>query len=119
MVRKMSFGNDDGEKTVICTINLGTDGKQLGQKEYSYQTWKELQAHASFPEKQTEIKTENFTAPVGTFDCWHYIIKSETDGKKNEKHLWFAKSLPGPPICYEESTDGKILFRMIMLKSEK
>ena len=79
--------------------------------------WKDLQAHASFPEKQTTIQKESFTVPAGTFDCWRYEVTLEKDGKTNVQRYWFAVNLPGPPICFEETANDRVVYKMTMLKT--
>ncbi len=66
--------------------------------------WTELQAHASFPENQTEITEESVTVPAGSWTCWIYSIKS---GDGTVKEMAFAQDLPGPPI------------RMLIFKGEE
>jgi len=117
LFRTTEFVSADEEGTVMETVTAGADGKQLGKRQMVIAKWKELQAHASFPGDRTEIRTEKHTTPAGTFDCWLYTVKETKKGKTNVKRLWFAFSLPGPPVCYEETADGQLTYRLIMLKT--
>ncbi len=117
LYRTITFVTVNPEDTVFETVTTGMDGKKIGKKRMTIAKWKDLQAHASFPGKQTETRSENHTTPAGTFDCWLYIITSQKDGKKNVRRYWFAKSLPGPPVYVEETVDGRLAYKMTMLKT--
>lgn len=115
--RTTKFASHHDDYTVLENITTGTDGKKIGKTQLVTAKWLDLQAHASFPADQTRISSESYSVPAGTFDCWLYVIKITQGGKTTAKRLWFAKKLPGPPICYEEQVDGKTTYRMIMLKN--
>jgi hypothetical protein len=116
MFQSLEFQTVEKDEVVFESITKGSDGKQLGSRKLTVGKWKDLQTHASFPKNQTVITSESYTTPAGTFDCWLYTI-SDKKKKKNVKRLWFAKKLPGPPVCYEEKQDGKVTFKMTMLKT--
>ena len=42
-------------------------------------------------------------------------VLSEAGSKRVVKRLWFAKSLPGPPINFDQLVDGKQVFRMTLV----
>jgi hypothetical protein len=117
LFRTTEFVSANKEGTVMESTTKGADGKQVGKRQMVIAKWKELQAHASFPADQTEIGSEKYKTPAGTFDCWLYTVKETKAGKTNIKRLWFAISLPGPPVCYEETIDGKMAYRLVMLKT--
>jgi hypothetical protein len=104
-------------KVVFEAVTTGTDGKRIGSRRMTTGTWKDLQSHASFPQAQTKIQKESYTVPAGTFDCWRYEVTRPKDGKTNTRRYWFAIKLPGPPICFEESVDGKVIYKLTMLKT--
>jgi hypothetical protein len=112
-----TFINGDQEGTSFEAIILDTEGKQMGEKQTAHAKWEELQAHASFPQANTQITTESYTTPAGTFDCWLYVVTSEKEGKKDVKRFWFAKSLPGPPVCYEQIVNSNRVFRMTLMEN--
>ena len=105
------------EKVVFESITTGMDGKRIGSKRMTTGTWQDLQAHASFPQARTTIQKESYTVPAGTFDCWRYEVTQAKDGKTDIQRYWFALTLPGPPICVEETVDGKVAYKMTMLKT--
>ena len=105
------------EKVVYESVITGMDGKRIGSKRMTTGTWKDLQSHASFPLAQTKIRKESYTVPAGTFECWRYEVTLGKDGKTDIQRLWFAINLPGPPICFEETIDGKVVYKLTMLKT--
>jgi hypothetical protein len=116
MFQSLEFQMVEKDEVVFESITKDAGGKQIGSRKMTVGKWKDLQAHASFLKDETVITTESFTTSAGTFECWLYTISSKTK-KKNVKRLWFAKKLPGPPICYEEKQDGTVIFKMTMLKT--
>ena len=117
LYRTTTFVTVNPDEAVLETVTKGADGKKAGSKQMMTAKWKDLQAHASFPQKQTGIRSESYTTPAGTFDCWLYVVTVQKSGKKNVQRYWFAKSLPGPPICVEETADGRLAYRLTMLKT--
>ena len=117
LYRTITFVTVNPEDAVLETVTTGMDGKKIGKKQMTIAKWKDLQAHASFPGAQTEIRPEDHSTPAGTFDCWQYTVTSAKGGKKNVQRYWFAKSLPGPPVYVEETVDGRIAYKMTMLKT--
>lgn len=115
----MKFGTESKDGTVVESTITDAAGQIVGQKQYIISKWTELQSHASFPEERTRIESQEFTTPAGTFDCWLYTVSSDTNEVKSEKRFWFAKILPGPPICYEEKNGDTVAYRLTMLKSTK
>ncbi|UCH93220.1 MAG: hypothetical protein JSV88_23460 [Candidatus Aminicenantes bacterium] len=105
------------EKVVFESVTTGMDGKQRGAKKMTVGTWKDLQSHASFPGARTKIQSESFTVPAGTFDCWRYEVTLKKGNQTNVQRYWFAKKLPGPPICFEETANGRVAYKMTMLKT--
>lgn len=81
--------DDDGavmEKTVHDATGEGVS------ESASYRaSWAELQAHASFPEDQTEITRETIVTESGVFECLRYTVEGVGE-------FWFAVDLPGMPI---------------------
>jgi hypothetical protein len=119
LFQTLTFGTETSDGANFESVVTGADGKPIGKRQAGMATWTELQSHASFPEAQTVITSTKFTTSLGTFDCWLYTIKPEKGGKGSEKRYRFAKSMPGPPVCFDETLDGRVIYRMTMLKSEK
>jgi len=76
----------------------------------------ELQAHASFPSKDTHIFEDRCQVPAGSFDCWVYRVRRRENGKLHELRYWFAKELPGPPVLLEEERAGTRTLTMTLLR---
>jgi hypothetical protein len=115
--RVFTFINGDRQSTSFQSMTLDMAGKQVEEKQTARAKWEELRTHASFPQAMTQISTESYTTPAGTFDCWLYVVTLEKEGKKDVKRFWFAKSLPGPPICFEQTVNGKQVFRMTLVEN--
>ena len=82
----------------------------------SKKTWKELQAHASFPEKETEITEETITVPAGKFVCLLYTVTKKTGSAETVSRYYFAKKLPGPPVRLLRTVDGKSAFTLTLVE---
>lgn len=115
----VSFTKSDKDGTDFESISLDQEEKQVGEKQTARARWDELQFHASFPETDTQITSESYATPAGEFDCWHYEVKKDKQGKKEISHYWFAKSLPGAPIFMEQILDGKPVFKMTLIENKK
>lgn len=111
------FLNGTAEGTAFRAWQENEQGQPVGGPMESKATWEELQAHASFPAADTRITTEIFTTPAGTYDCWLYEVTAEKDNQRQVSRFWFARSLPGPPVCFEKTVDGQMVYRMTMLRA--
>jgi len=115
----MTFVTVSQQEVVVENVTKGVDGKRIGSRQMITGKWGDFQAHASFPQAKTMITRESYTVPAGTFDCWRYEVTTEKEGKSNIQRYWFALDMPGPPICFEERLDGKLAYKMTMLKTGK
>jgi hypothetical protein len=115
--QQSTFFNSTAEGTSFRAWQENEQGQPMGDPMESSATWKELQAHASFPETSTSISVESYTTPAGTFDCWLYVVTTEKDNQRHVDRFWFARSLPGPPLCYEKAVNGKMAYRMTMIRA--
>ena len=106
------FTNSDFEGSDFEDTTTDLDGNVLEEKQ-AHATWLELQAHASFPEKDCVITMDTITLECGTFNCWLYTVK----GKDGVSRLWFAGNLPGPPVLYEQLKNGNRTFRMTLIRN--
>lgn len=68
-------------------------------------TWRDLQAHASFPADDTTIESERIETAIGELDCLRYSVR---EGATNEV-FWFANDLPGMPIQCLTRTAGQVV----------
>ncbi len=114
-----TFINGDRESGGFQSATMDAEGKQVGKPQTARAKWSQLQAHASFPEAATRISSESYTTPAGTFDCWLYVVTGEKEGKKDVQSFWFAKSLPGPPIRFLQTVDGKQVFLMTLVENRR
>ncbi|MCP5045976.1 MAG: hypothetical protein GY940_02320 [bacterium] len=113
------FLKGDNETSHFKASTLDVNGKLTGQGHTAKVKWKDLQAHASFPASGTRISSESKTTPAGTFDCWLYVVTTKKNNNTEITKYWFAKSMPGPPVYLEQMLDGKIVFKLTMVKSGK
>ena len=113
------FREGDAEKSDMDGYMLNADGKLVGKKQTARANWTELQAHASYPEKNTSLSRDSKTTKGGTFDCWLYTTAAEKEGKKMITRAWFARSMPGPPVLLIQELDGKTVFKMTMVETGK
>ena len=102
------------ESTTMIGTYMDEESNPMGDPITETEKWTVLQAHASFPESKTTISREQYNSPAGEFDCWLYIVVDEE--KNEEKKLWFTRSLPGPPICFEQRIKEELVYKMELLK---
>jgi F420-dependent oxidoreductase-like protein len=82
------------------------DGTRLGEPKRRRSSWLEFQEHASFPAATTERSAEEIEIPAGRFDCLRYVTR---DGDSIET-FWFARSVPGMPLRFEERAGGELIY---------
>jgi hypothetical protein len=81
------------------------EGDPLGEADVGRVTWRELQAHASFPAERTTIESERIETAIGELDCLRYTVREGP----TEDVFWFARDLPGMPIQYLTREDGRVV----------
>jgi len=57
------------------------------------ETWRDLQAHASFPADDTTIESERIETAIGELDCLRYAVR---DGA-TEEVFWSPRTCPACP----------------------
>jgi hypothetical protein len=82
------------------------DGMQLSEPKRRRSTWLDFQEHASFPATVTERVEDEIEIPAGRFACLRYTVRTE-DGTRT---FWFARTVPGMPLRYEERVNGEVVF---------
>jgi hypothetical protein len=82
------------------------DGARLSEPERRRSTWLGFQEHASFPAATTEVAGEEIEIPAGRFACLRYTNR---DGE-SVRTFWFASSVPGMPLRFEERVNGAVVF---------
>ncbi|MDP9251106.1 MAG: LLM class F420-dependent oxidoreductase [Chloroflexota bacterium] len=82
------------------------DGARVGEAKRRRSTWLEFQEHASFPAATTERSEQTIEIPAGRFDCVRYTT-SDGEGVQT---FWFARSVPGMPLRFEERVGGELVY---------
>ena len=113
--RILRFEKGTPRSTGFVSQQLDAKGRPFGEQRRTRALWKVLQAHASFPEPATRIRTVSLTTPAGTFQCWLYEVRTTQGGQPHLQRYWFAKSLPGPPVQFDHLVAGKRVFRMVLV----
>ncbi len=103
--RVSRFVECDEAGATIERSRQSLDGSPLADPEVDRVTWRDLQAHASFPVEGTTIESERIETAIGELDCLRYTVR---DGA-SEEVFWFARTLPGIPIQYLTRTDGEVV----------
>ena len=76
-------------------------------------TWRELQAHASFPIEVVEIAADTTETPLGTFDCLRYTV----DDGYTRDIFCFALDLPVMPVRFTKHIDGRLTSTTTMVEN--
>lgn len=97
--------NCGAERVEFEDYTLDESGKPGGQPTRWSASWLELRNHATFPGSTTTIRDERVKVGAGTFDCWHYIVKTD----QGERHFYFAKEKAGAPIRFETWKEGVVV----------
>lgn len=112
--RVVTFTDTSDEGTHFSAQTFDAQGDRIGPDQTATATWVELQGHASFPAERTAITCDTLTTPAGTFDCWLYAVRPTPGEPPVTQRFWFARSLAGPPVRFEQERDGKIAFAMTL-----
>jgi len=98
----------------------GLDGESLGEPGEAAAPWEALQRHASYPRAEAARTDAICTTAAGRFDAWLYDWRQPArDGEPASRHrVWFAKEVPGPPVLYETTVDGELVFRMELIEAD-
>lgn len=113
---RMRFDDgDEGGASVESTMLTAT-GTTIGEPQRARSSWSELQAHASFPITQTTIiPVDDVGSELGPMPGWLYRVRQADGGTKL---LWFATSLPGPPVrMIERDGHGHAVLEMTMVSN--
>jgi hypothetical protein len=101
----------DSGATLIKS-RLAPDGSPDGDPESDRVTWRDLQSHASFPAAATTIEPERIETALGELDCLRYTVRDGAD----EDVFWFATDLPGMPVRYVTSSDGRAVMSVSVME---
>lgn len=103
--RVSRFVECDDTGATIERSRLSLDGTPLGDSRLDRMSWRDLQAHASFPADDTTIEPERIETAIGALDCLRYMVSRD----ENDDVFWFALDLPGMPIQYLTRTNGQVV----------
>lgn len=95
---------DDAGATIERS-RLSLDGSLLAEPEVDRVTWRDLQAHASFPAVDTTIESERIETALGELDCLRYTVREGA----TDTVFWFATDLPGMPVQFLTRTDDQVV----------
>jgi hypothetical protein len=109
-VERWTFTPVDDDTVKVTTAKFDPVGNPAGDPTSDTAKWAELHEHAHFMHAQTKIYNESITVPAGTFEVLKYVV---TNGDE-VKTLWFARSLPGPPVKMEVVKGGQTVLTWTM-----
>jgi hypothetical protein len=113
MLRTHTWTKCDEQGADVEVAVAKEDGTPLGSDKKTA-TWKEMQAHASFAEADTKITEETVEVPAGKFDCWVYTVNQKMANQTVTLHMYFAKTLAGPPVKMTQEVGGTLAGSMTM-----
>lgn len=94
-------------------VRCDETGKPLRDPVRREATWRDLQAHASFPEAATAIGREVMQTEVGEHNCLRYSVTSGEEATV----FWFAVDLPGMPVRAVTRRNGRQVGAMTMVSN--
>jgi hypothetical protein len=110
VIRVSRYLNVDAEGAEIEDTVSTLEGEQIGEARVHRATWRDLQAHATFPTATTTVADDELTVPVGTLPCRLYTM---TDGSAVHQ-FWFSAAHPGMPVRYSTEESGTLVSRVTM-----
>jgi hypothetical protein len=116
--RRIVFVAVSDELATISSSELDPEGKQQVAGELEQATWDELRRHASFPKATATIDEDRSETPVAVFECLRYTVVEQTPEGTTRRVLWFAKSMPGPPVETLVERNGETVERATLLRYE-
>jgi hypothetical protein len=105
-VRVTRFVSADADGAEQDSWEETPDGTRLTEPQRRRSTWLDFQEHASFPAATTERVQEEIEIPAGRFDCLCYT----THDSEVVRTFWFARSVPGMPLQFEERIKGELVY---------
>lgn len=103
--RVSRFVECDEAGATLERSRLSLDGSPLAEPEVDRMTWRDLQAHASFPAEDTTVEHERIQTAIGELDCLRYTVREGA----TDRIFWFAKDRPGMPIRSLTRTGGRVV----------
>lgn len=112
--RTVTFVDGDAEGAMQVRAPLGPDGTPGAESGRGRSTWKELQAHASFPAERSTVERAWLEHPLGRLDCLRYTVR---DGDAVDTY-WFDRARPGMPVLLESRRGSEVVVRVTVLSDE-
>ena len=112
-IRTNHFIDGDDEGSTLESQRLALDGTPISDRESTRVTWRQLQAHASFPADTTTRTEETLDIEIGSLECLRYTA---VDGSEVST-FWFARSMPGMPVRYQAEAGGRVVNRVTMIEN--
>ena len=113
MIRVIRYIEVDEAGATEESQSFGIGGMDHDEPIRSYQTWVELQSHASFPSGKTTIDRVVRDFPFGHLQCLRYTV---VDGKATDVY-WFAVDVPGMPVRVETYDQDDLVHSMQMIEN--
>ena len=79
-------------------------------------SWSELRDHARFPAASAERSREVREFCGREWDCWRYTVRRADGG---ERSMWFPLESPGSPALFEQTADGRTVYREVLLATDR
>ena len=111
-IERWSFAEINPETVDVTTLPVDEQGQAAGIPQTQSSTWAELHTHADFPPGTSALE-EKLEIPAGTFDTTRYSFER----KGEQRTVWFAHGLAGPPVKMLVAKDGKAVLAMTMLST--
>ncbi|MGG5258975.1 hypothetical protein [Phycicoccus avicenniae] len=102
------------EGAVQVRTPLDADGEPAGEGGSEEVTWRELQAHASFPAVRSSVERVRLEHALGDLDCLRYTVG---DGDAVD-HYWFDLARPGMPVLLQSARGPERVLTMTVLSDE-
>jgi hypothetical protein len=103
--REIRFLEGDGDTATQRITPVDGDGAPVAESEIRTTSWKDLQAHACFPDDRTTITPVVIHTVLGTLDCLRYEVRRD-DARDT---FWFATALPGMPVRFTRQRQGRVV----------
>jgi hypothetical protein len=113
-VRVIRFVECDEDGATQETLRLSVDGEAPGRPTPHRTSWVALQAHASYPDEQTDVAAETVQTPLGPLECLRYTVARGS----SVDTFWFARTLPGMPVRPISRVDGRTTGTVTMIGNE-
>jgi hypothetical protein len=121
-LQRTTFLEHAGDQGGLARFEVSSrtlDGEPIGTPTEASSTWAELQAHASYPRAEATLASTICTTAAGRHEAWMYDWRQPArDGRPATHHrVWFAKSMPGPPVLYERIVADVLAYRMELVQA--